>query len=434
MKGALFFIFILVTFASSFSCFSSEFNEKELSNRIYDAQERLAAAQKNSRLELDEVSSELSELLQSIATLQAEAERFQRVKDEELLGLNILEDRIQKWQEQASYQKQLLLSFKQQTGLDLASKLQFVEQARVQSFFEKSLYPSWSTIEAVDDKNELSEFEKIELGPITYAFNDISFGFLEKNTHSEVFEVNTLSSVKQLGTQLRLLSDTGIANIYFDPTLGNVQKLEKQSTTLFEHIERGGVWAYPILFFAFFALVTALLKGVQLLRVPKVDLDVTDKLQKLLKEQEFNSIESLKSDLSSCQQTLVNIALDTTTSKAKDDLLVDVLKTEKLKNEKYLGVITSCSAVAPLLGLLGTVSGMIHTFMMMNTFGSSDASVISGGISQALITTELGLIVAIPALLVSALLSRLAKGHNTNLQSFAMKLSQLQVKQGQNNV
>ena len=62
------------------------------------------------------------------------------------------------------------------------------------------------------------------------------------------------------------------------------------------------------------------------------------------------------------------------------------------------------AAVAPLLGLLGTVTGMIGTFDVITQFGTGDPKMLSGGISEALVTTQMGLIVAIPMLLLGNLL------------------------------
>ena len=62
--------------------------------------------------------------------------------------------------------------------------------------------------------------------------------------------------------------------------------------------------------------------------------------------------------------------------------------------------------VAPLLGLLGTVTGMIHTFNLATIFGTGNAKLLSGGISEALITTEYGLYIAIPVLLAHAFFAR----------------------------
>ena len=75
-----------------------------------------------------------------------------------------------------------------------------------------------------------------------------------------------------------------------------------------------------------------------------------------------------------------------------------------------LPFIAIAAASAPLLGLLGTVTGIINTFKLITVFGSGDVKTLSGGISEALITTEFGLIIAIPSLLLHAFLSRKAKG------------------------
>lgn len=89
--------------------------------------------------------------------------------------------------------------------------------------------------------------------------------------------------------------------------------------------------------------------------------------------------------------------------------LEDVISESILHESAYLNrfgaFITVIAAVSPLLGLLGTVTGMIATFDVITEFGTGDPKLLSGGISTALVTTELGLIVAIPALILGNLLS-----------------------------
>jgi biopolymer transport protein ExbB len=75
---------------------------------------------------------------------------------------------------------------------------------------------------------------------------------------------------------------------------------------------------------------------------------------------------------------------------------------------RSLAAISVLAAVAPLLGLLGTVLGMIRTFAVIALFGTGNAKALAGGVSVALITTQTGLVVAIPGLLSSAMLSRQA--------------------------
>ncbi len=68
--------------------------------------------------------------------------------------------------------------------------------------------------------------------------------------------------------------------------------------------------------------------------------------------------------------------------------------------KRFLSAIGIMGSISPLLGLLGTVSGMISTFNVITRFGSGDPKLLSGGISEALITTEVGLAIAIPVLLL----------------------------------
>ncbi len=81
-------------------------------------------------------------------------------------------------------------------------------------------------------------------------------------------------------------------------------------------------------------------------------------------------------------------------------------KIEALKSQlnQGLGMIAMIAGIAPMMGLLGTVSGMIETFQAMNNAGSSDLAVMSSGIAKALFTTELGLIIAVPLVILHALI------------------------------
>ncbi len=89
---------------------------------------------------------------------------------------------------------------------------------------------------------------------------------------------------------------------------------------------------------------------------------------------------------------------------------------------KNLSAIAVLAGIAPLLGLLGTVSGMISTFQIITYHGGGDPRLLAGGISEALITTEFGLIVAIPALLVHSYLSGRADKIASDMEKNAVKL------------
>ena len=80
--------------------------------------------------------------------------------------------------------------------------------------------------------------------------------------------------------------------------------------------------------------------------------------------------------------------------------LAEAIMAERPDIERYIGVVKIISVVAPLAGLLGTVTGMIVTFQQITLYGTGDPKLMAGGISQALVTTVLGLLVAIPTTLL----------------------------------
>ncbi|MGE0144734.1 MAG: MotA/TolQ/ExbB proton channel family protein, partial [Planctomycetota bacterium] len=106
-----------------------------------------------------------------------------------------------------------------------------------------------------------------------------------------------------------------------------------------------------------------------------------------------------------------------------EEVMYEKVMATRLRANGLLPFIAICAASAPLLGLLGTVTGIIETFKNLTVFGSGDVKSLSGGISKALITTEYGLIVAIPSLLLHAFLSRKAKAIVGHMERVAVAFS-----------
>jgi len=104
----------------------------------------------------------------------------------------------------------------------------------------------------------------------------------------------------------------------------------------------------------------------------------------------------------------------------QEDRLSEAMLAESAALSRFGSSIMVLAAVSPLLGLLGTVTGMISTFDVITEFGTGDPKLLSGGISEALITTKFGLIVAIPSLLLHAFLSRKAKGITDQMEKAAV--------------
>ncbi|MBQ4851842.1 MotA/TolQ/ExbB proton channel family protein [Pseudoalteromonas sp. MMG012] len=417
---------VMLMLFSSANCFANDILSDEILKRIDTAQSQLHKVQQDINNEHHILAKQIQEKLSKIKALRQKAANIQRAEDEQLLSLETLKSRVQAWQAQQNYQQQLVQSFASQTQSPLADSNNIIQFEQVKAFLEKKLSPSWKTKQIIDNSSQLQQFETLALGPISVAVNESSAGFINDDNALLRISTNTLNDNGTLFSSLSQLRAQGQTELHFDPTLGNADKLNQQQLSISAYIQKGGIWAYPILLFAFFALMTALFKAQQFLRLPKLASEMVDKIETYIHQQDSTRLQTYVTTLAPIQKSLVEIAQSTPISQKRDDSLIAQLKDQKYRNEKYLGVITTCAAVAPLLGLLGTVSGMIHTFMMMNVFGSGDASVVSGGISQALITTELGLIVAIPALIASALLNKKSKSFDIRLEAIATKLSKVE--------
>ena len=91
---------------------------------------------------------------------------------------------------------------------------------------------------------------------------------------------------------------------------------------------------------------------------------------------------------------------------------------------RHVGTILLLAAVAPLLGLLGTVTGMISTFDVISQFGTGNARALASGISEALVTTQTGLVVAVPGMLLGGFLHRQARRLTARMELFCIRSQQ----------
>ena len=103
-------------------------------------------------------------------------------------------------------------------------------------------------------------------------------------------------------------------------------------------------------------------------------------------------------------------------------VMARVRRSQEAEIDRSVGAILVLAAVAPLLGLLGTVVGMIKTFDVISQFGTGNARAMASGISEALITTQTGLIVAVPGLVMGNLLKRRAEGIKGRMERFTLSL------------
>ncbi|MEM6649393.1 MAG: MotA/TolQ/ExbB proton channel family protein [Pseudomonadota bacterium] len=201
-------------------------------------------------------------------------------------------------------------------------------------------------------------------------------------------------------------SGSGYTAATIDPTTGQLLELIVESPTLAERIEQGKLVGKVIIAVFVLGSIIGLYKLFTLFMTNAA-----------VKGQVRRKTASRGNPLGR-----VMMAYDSNTSADVETLslkLDDAVMREIPKLESGLNLIKVFAAVAPLLGLLGTVTGMIITFQQITLFGTGDPQIMAGGISQALVTTVLGLVAAIPLLLLHAFASGSAKSVTQTLEEQA---------------
>ncbi len=180
----------------------------------------------------------------------------------------------------------------------------------------------------------------------------------------------------------------------------------KKEKTVLSVIESGGIIGWIIVFIGLVSLGLLLLRSLVLLRADLGSSRLLSRLRSLLAAgRNGEALEVCRRAGTPLgrvlQVTIINIDRQ---REQLEDLVSEAVLHESPRLERFGATTMVIAAIAPLLGLLGTVTGIITTFDVITEFGTGDPRLLSAGISEALVTTELGLIVAIPTLLIGTLL------------------------------
>jgi biopolymer transport protein ExbB len=251
------------------------------------------------------------------------------------------------------------------------------EQARVARF----------QAQVIGEGNQLASETVVRVGPFT-AFSERGFMVPSDGTLRYLARQPGRS---ELNAARRAFNHTGdgVVRGLVDPSLGTLLGLVVEVPNLQERVAQGGGIGYAIIVVAAFGILLALVRWLMLtitaLKVRSQMKSSTPSKGNPLGRVMLAFEEHRQADLETLQLRL-------------DDAVLKELP----KLEAGLNVVKVLAAVAPLMGLLGTVIGMIVTFQAITLFGTGDPRMMAGGISQALVTTVLGLIAAIPLLLLHA--------------------------------
>ena len=171
--------------------------------------------------------------------------------------------------------------------------------------------------------------------------------------------------------------------------------------------KKGGIVMYPLMLVAIIALLLFLERFVMLSYRGHLGRRFTKKMDALVAEKKYEEAANLclkkETSLAMVLFAVLNKVNDTRENAERS--LQEALLREQPKLERRMGLLAAMGTIAPLLGLLGTVTGIITLFTVITEVGTNDARVLAGGISEALVTTEMGLVIAIPVMILHGLLS-----------------------------
>ena len=384
------------------------------------------------------LANKLNELEATVTSKRREVSRAQRLADSAGSSVSQLETEIESMEKSISYMSNTLNEYVRQfeISIDISEKQLYSEM--IESVLNNIEDESISSEEKFDAQFEIVEtsLSRVEailggksfegsaivpggeskdgsfvvLGPVSFfASADGSFAGMVSRTDPVRAKI---VEIEGAAPGITSLVTTGSGEVPFDPTLNDALELVKAKVTIIDQVEAGGIWVWPIIISFFVSMLIGVIKIFEIygIRTPK-ETRLQETLQLLAdgKDQEAAQYTlEMKGPFGKLFQDAVKHA------RSSKELLEEVLYERMLATqpqvERLLPIIAVTAATAPLLGLLGTVTGMINTFQQITLFGTSDASKLAGGISEALITTMFGLIAAIPSLVVHALLARRAQG------------------------
>lgn len=198
-------------------------------------------------------------------------------------------------------------------------------------------------------------------------------------------------------TQDLLEAQSGFVSTYIDPSRGAILNLFKQKATLSERYHAGGIVGYIITGMLIIGLLIGVFKIIQLTMI-------ASKMRSQLNNIDNPSSSNPLGRILQVYSANKNVDVENLELKLDEAILKELPSIES-----GINIIKIFAAIAPLLGLLGTVLGMIATFQQITLFGTGDPRIMAGSISMALVTTAQGIIAALPLILMHSIVAGRSK-------------------------
>ncbi|MDA0766624.1 MAG: MotA/TolQ/ExbB proton channel family protein [Verrucomicrobia bacterium] len=226
------------------------------------------------------------------------------------------------------------------------------------------------------------------------------------------------------GGAIAALTGTGAATVPADASMGKALQVARSKKSMVEYLEGGGVVGFGILLLGAVALLIAVFKFIEIQHFPVPKRKEINLILDDLLEDRVPSAKEKADAISDLSGELVRAGVKYFFDKRRilEDALMEKLSFIQPRLDRFLSFLALAAAAAPMMGLLGTVLGIMKTFAMMSAVGTGDSRAFSAGISEALITTAEGLVVAIPVIIIHGMLKSLAKAKFGQVEGVALSL------------
>ena len=431
----------LLALSLSFAAHAQEFN-----NAGQQAKADLEAALDTLNSLRENIASEKIPLIREVSTLEdevrqkeAELKRLRRLRDNSDLGLNRLREQVEANKAQNEYAAGLLDEFVR----SFETRIHYSERQLYEAAAEEAkLALEDSDMDQAQRFNKQIEVIDVALDRLAQLVGGYTFegkalapsGDIEDGTFAAfgpavyfasgsselagvaITKLNAAEAAianpgDNFTDSIRTFATEGEGSIPADATLGKALKIVEGNDSIGEHIAKGGSVGYVIITLGLVCLLIGLLKVQEITSFKAPSPDEVLSVIRPIEGNDLKAAEEAAAAIPGAGGTLLQVGIQHIDEKrgTLEEILYEKILAVRPRLERFLPFMALTAAAAPLLGLLGTVTGMIKTFNLITIFGTGDAKSLSSGISEALVTTELGLVVAIPSLILHGLLARMAR-------------------------
>lgn len=269
----------------------------------------------------------------------------------------------------------------------------------------------------------------LTIGPFTAVYDDGNqVGFLRYSEASRQFKALASPPSFLMRRNLKAYMEGDAEAVFVDLSGGTALGRVAHRTGFLDKLRQGGFLIWPILALGLVSLILTCERLIFLNRVHANTDRLMGRVNELAGQGQWNCCHDIiagEKDRPVRNVLKAGLGAMNEARETLENILQEAILKELPRLERFLPALNVMAAVAPLLGLLGTVTGMIGTFQVITLYGTGDPRLMAGGISEALVTTMVGLAVAIPVMLIHTFLKRQVEHIVGDMEEKALALSNI---------